>query len=160
MGGGLEVSRACDRLPSKFQNFERHCSETALDDVKCGYTAVALKIWKLAREPIAGPWDLQTPPIFDYSLSNGGLKSSIRANQSDQKILTWQKNWPKKSWTFQVFILLLGVRKNVSYDFSGIFLRKNGPEYGNHEWDDGNLGSKSETTETRDPWVRRRKPVV
>ena len=41
-----------------------------------------------------------------------------------------------------------GVRKTDFYDFSGNFLRKNGLEY----------GITSETTETRDPRVRRRKP--
>ena len=46
MGGVPGVSRACDRFPSKFQNFERHCSKTALYVVKCGFTAVALKILK------------------------------------------------------------------------------------------------------------------
>ena len=46
MGGVLQVSRPYDRFPSKFQNFERHCSKTALYDVKCGFTAVALKILK------------------------------------------------------------------------------------------------------------------
>ena len=29
-----------------FQNFERHCSKTALDEKKCGVPAVALKILK------------------------------------------------------------------------------------------------------------------
>ena len=52
------------------------------------------------EEPGAGPdrkllgnlsQGLETPgppPIFDYSLSNGGLKPLIRTNQSDQKFLT------------------------------------------------------------------------
>ena len=52
----------------------------------------------------------------------------------------------KKSWKFQNFILVLGVRKIDFYDFSGKFLRKNGLEYGNHEWDDGHPGTTSETT--------------
>ena len=56
----------------------------------------------------------------------------------------------KKSSKFQNFILVLGVRKIDFYDFSGIFLRKNGLEY----------GITSETTETRDPRVRRRKPGI
>ena len=50
----------------------------------------------------------------------------------------------KKSWKFQNFILVPGVRKTDFYDFSGIFLRKNGPGIwesrvrrpGNLEWDD------------------------
>ena len=46
MGGVLRVSRACDRFPSKFQNFERHCRNSSLFLVKCGFTAVALKILK------------------------------------------------------------------------------------------------------------------
>ena len=54
----------------------------------------------------------------------------------------------KTTWKFQNFILVLGVRKIDFYDFSGKFLRKNGLEY----------GITSETTETRDPRVRRRKP--
>ena len=76
-GGVDSISRAYDRFPSKFQNFERHCRNSSLFLVKCGFTAVALKILKLAWEPIAGPWDSQYPPIFDYSLSSGGLKSLI-----------------------------------------------------------------------------------
>ena len=62
----------------------------------------------------------------------------------------------KKSLKFQNFILVPGVRKIDFYDFPGKNLRKNGLEYGNHEWDDGNSGTTSETTETRDPKVRRR----
>ena len=58
----------------------------------------------------------------------------------------------KKSWKFQNFILVPGVRKFDFYDFSEFCLRKNGPEIwesrvrrpGNHEWDD--LGISSETT--------------
>ena len=46
MGGVLQVSRACDRFPGKFQNFERHCRNSSLFLVKCGFTAVALKILK------------------------------------------------------------------------------------------------------------------
>ena len=46
MGGVPGVSRACDRFPSKFQNFERHCRNSSLFLVKCGFTAVALKILK------------------------------------------------------------------------------------------------------------------
>ena len=34
----------------------------------------------------------------------------------------------KKSSKFQNFILVLGLRKNDVYDFSGFFLRKNGPD--------------------------------
>ena len=50
----------------------------------------------------------------------------------------------KKSWKFQVFILVPGVRKTEFYDFSGNFTRKN-REYGNLEWDD-DYGISSETT--------------
>ena len=49
---------------ASFQDFERHCSKTALHEKMWGIPAVPLKILKLAWEPIAGPWDLQTPPHF------------------------------------------------------------------------------------------------
>ena len=74
-----------------------------------------------------GPNELQvgTPGDFDlavlilrvleaWELGNRGLYRKYRAY--------------KKSSKFQNFILVPGVRKNDFYDFSGIFLRKNGPE--------------------------------
>ena len=45
-GGVDSISRAYDRFPSKFQNFERHCRNSSLFLVKCSFTAVALKILK------------------------------------------------------------------------------------------------------------------
>ena len=68
------------------------------------------------------------------------------------KVGLYRKYWSykKKASKFQNFILVPGVRKIDFYDFSGIFLRKNGLEY----------GITSETTETRDPRVRRRKPGI
>ena len=49
-----------------------------------------------------------------WELGKGGLYRKYRAY--------------KKSSKFQNFILVPGVQKTDFYDFSGIFLRKNGPE--------------------------------
>ena len=51
---------------------------------------------------------------------------------------------------FTIFPDFSGFFPDVFYDFFRIFLRKNGLEY----------GITSETTETRDPRVRRRKPGI
>ena len=47
-------------------------------------------------DSLLGPWESQYPPIFDYSLSSGGLKSLIWANENDQKKLTWQNLFDRK----------------------------------------------------------------
>ena len=90
MGGVLEVSRACDRFPSKFQNFERDCSITALDDVKCGYTAVALKILKTCLGAYRS--------LFLIEMANAAEKISIedgvyatRSQNSSRSLRTFQK---------------------------------------------------------------------
>ena len=46
------------------------------------------KFWNLLGNLSQALETRRTPPIFDYSLSSGGLKSLIWANQSDQKFLT------------------------------------------------------------------------
>ena len=40
------ILRPYNRFPSKFQHFERHCRNSSFFLVKCGFTAVALKILK------------------------------------------------------------------------------------------------------------------
>ena len=69
------------------------------------------KFWNLLGNPSQALETCRTPPIFDYSLSNGGLKSLIWANQSDQIFLTWPtKFWPKKTrFFFLIFWLSLGL---------------------------------------------------
>ena len=44
--GVVLILRPYNRLPSKFHNFERHWRNSSLFLVKCGFTAVALKILK------------------------------------------------------------------------------------------------------------------
>ena len=68
--------------------------------------------------------------------------------RDQKKKKTWKKRTNfgsyKRSWKFHFFILVPGVRKTDFYDFSGFFLRKNGPEIwesrvkrpGNLEWND------------------------
>ena len=67
-----------------------------------------------------------------WELGNRGLYRKYRAY--------------KKSLKFQNFILVPGVRKNDFYDFSGIYEKI------------GNVGISSDTTETQETRVRRRKP--
>ena len=74
----------------------------------------------------------------------------------------------KKSWKFQNFILVPGVRKTDFNGFSENLYEKN-PEYGNLErdddsgnleWDDGNLGSASEPSETIELSETRGPPIA
>ena len=58
------------------------------------------KFWNLLGNLSQALETCRTPPIFDYSLSNGGLKSLIWANQSDQKFLTWPKLFDRKNDIF------------------------------------------------------------
>ena len=44
--GVVLILKPYNRFPDKFQNFERHCSNSSVFFVKCGFTAVALKILK------------------------------------------------------------------------------------------------------------------
>ena len=162
-GGVLEVSRPCDRFPSKFQNFERDCSITALDDVKCGYTAVPLKILKLAWEPIAGPWDLQNPPHFRLFSIQWWPQIIDMSESKWPNIFDMTNNfWPKKCFFFLIFWLALGLPEyfpgnfyekiDIFYEMeSGIRESRVRRRFRNHEWDDGNPGTTSETTETRPP---------
>ena len=57
------------------------------------------KFWNLLGNLSQALETPRTPPIFDYSLSNGGRKSLIWANQSDRKFLTWPKFWLTKILT-------------------------------------------------------------
>ena len=101
MGGVLEVSRDCDRFPSKFQNFERHCRNSSLFLVKCSFTAVALKILKLAWEPIAGPWDSQNPPHFRLFSIQWWPQIIDMSESKWPKFFDMTKSfWPKKGLFF------------------------------------------------------------
>ena len=155
-GGVLEVPRACDRFPSKFQNFERHCSKTALDEKKWGIPAVPLKMLKLAWEPIAGPWDLQNPPHFRLFSIQWWPQIIDRSKSKWPKIFVMTKNFltekvikissfyfgpgSPKNWFLRFF------QKCFTKKWAGIResrVRRRAP--GNHEWDDdsGSLPSCS-----------------
>ena len=98
MGGVLQVSRACDRFPSKFQNFERHCSITALYDVKCSFTAVALKILKTCLGAYRR--------LFLIEMSNAAEKISIEDGvyvAGSQNSLKVGENISEKKWKIMVF---------------------------------------------------------
>ena len=98
MGGVPGVSRACDRFPSKFQNFERHCSKTALYDVKCGFTAVALKILKTCMGAYRS--------LFLIEMSNAAEKISIEDGvyvAGSQNSLKVGENISEKKWKIRVF---------------------------------------------------------
>ena len=104
------------------------------------------KFWNLLGNLSQALETRRTPPIFDYSLSNGGLKSLIWANQSDQNFLTWPTFFDRKN---VIFI----------FDFSAFPGAPGGPRTKNSEnyfydqkiiiftkkWD-VNLGITSETT--------------
>ena len=98
MGGVPGVSRACDRFPSKFQNFERHCSKTALYDVKCSFTAVALKILKTCLGAYRS--------LFLIEMSNAAEKISIEDGvyvAGSQNSLKVGENISEKKWKIMVF---------------------------------------------------------
>ena len=126
MGGVLGVSRACDRFPSKFQNFERHCSKTALDEKKWGIPAVPLKILKLAWEPIAGPWDPQNPPHFrPFSIQWWPQIIDMSESKWPKNFDMTKKIWPKKCHFFFDLLASPGapgpkIVKIILYIFFGI----------------------------------------
>ena len=61
------------------------------------------KFWNLLGNLSQALETCRTPPIFDYSLSSGGLKSLIWANQSDQQCLTWPNFFDRKKSLFFLF---------------------------------------------------------
>ena len=89
-----------------------------------------------------------SPPV-DFGLADLILKV-LEAWELGNRGL-YKKYWSyKKIMKISKFYFGPGSPKNRFHDFSGNFLRKNGLEY----------GITSETTETRDPRVRRRKPGI
>ena len=67
--GVVLILRPYNRFPSKFQNFERHCRNSSLFLVKCGFTAVALKILKTCLGAYRS--------LFLIEMSNAARKFSI-----------------------------------------------------------------------------------
>ena len=63
------ILRPYNRFPDKFQNFEHHCRNSSLFLVKCGFTAVALKILK----PCLGAYR----SLFLIEMSNAAQDFSI-----------------------------------------------------------------------------------
>ena len=97
MGGVPGVSRACDRFPSKFQNFERHCRNSSLFLVKCGFTAVALKILKTCMGAYRS--------LFLIEMSNAAEKISIEDGvyvAGSQNSLKVGENISEKKWKIMV----------------------------------------------------------
>ena len=97
MGGVLRVSRACDRFPSKFQNFERHCRNSSLFLVKCGFTAVALKILKTCMGAYRS--------LFLIEMSNAARNFSIEDGvyvARSQKSLKVGENISVEKWKIMV----------------------------------------------------------
>ena len=62
--------RAATGSRDSFQNFERHCSKTALYEKKWWIPTVALKILKLVWEPVLRPQDQDYPPIYCHFLTS------------------------------------------------------------------------------------------
>ena len=97
MGGVLQVSRPCDRFPCKFQNFERHCRNSSLFLVKCGFTAVALKILKTCLGAYRS--------LFLIEMSNAAEKISIEDGvyvAGSQNSLKVGENISEKKWKIMV----------------------------------------------------------
>ena len=121
-------------------------------------------------------------PIACFRRSGSRLSGHKGLRSSEMRVYIGTTGHIKKSSKFQNFILVPGVQKTDFYDFSGFFLRKNGPgireagirntgissettwesrvrRLGNHEWDDSAISS--ETTWSRGVcWARggRRRP--
>ena len=76
----FDQNQAAIGSQASFQNFERHCSITALDVVKCGYTAVALKILKTCLGAYRS--------LFLIEMSNAAEKISIEDGVYDCLLYT------------------------------------------------------------------------